>query len=71
MPRQESSALPGVRSAGARKPDASRRVIYAGIAGNSLIAICKLVAAVLTHSSAMLSEAVHSLVDTSNQLLML
>ena len=49
----------------------SRRVVYAGILGNLLVAATKFVAAWFTHSSAMLSEAVHSLVDTADQLLML
>jgi cation diffusion facilitator family transporter len=49
----------------------SRKVVYAGIAGNLLVAATKFAAAFLTHSSAMLSEAVHSLVDTGDQLLML
>jgi cation diffusion facilitator family transporter len=49
----------------------SRTSVYAALIGNILVAITKGVAAALTHSSAMLSEAVHSLVDCGNEVLLL
>lgn len=49
----------------------SKKVIYAALIGNGLIAVTKFMAAAITGSSAMLSEGIHSVVDTSNQMLLL
>jgi len=44
----------------------SKTAIYAAIGGNAAIAITKFTAAAFTGSSAMLTEGIHSLVDTGN-----
>jgi len=49
----------------------STRVVYAALAGNIAIAVAKLVAFAFSKSSAMLAEAIHSLVDSVDQILLL
>ena len=49
----------------------SKKAIYAALVGNALIAVTKFAAASYTGSAAMMSEGIHSLVDTGNQVLLL
>jgi cation diffusion facilitator family transporter len=50
---------------------ASKTPIYSALAANLAIAITKFIAASVTGSSAMISEGIHSLVDTLNEILLL
>jgi cation diffusion facilitator family transporter len=52
-------------------PHESRRAIVAAFLANLGIAVIKFVAFLVTHSSSMLSESIHSLADTGNQGLLL
>jgi len=49
----------------------SKKVVVAALVGNGMIAATKFGAALFTGSSAMFSEAIHSVADTGNQALML
>ena len=46
-------------------------VVYAALAGNLAIAVTKFAAAAITGSSAMLTEGIHSVIDTANEVLLL
>src|SRR6267378_3344311 len=45
--------------------------VWAALAGNLMVALAKFAAAAMTGSAAMTSEAVHSLIDTLNEVLLL
>ena len=51
--------------------EGSTKVVYAALAGNLLVAVSKFAAAAISGSSAMLTEAIHSTADCTNQLLLL
>ncbi len=51
--------------------ESNKIVVYAALFGNLAITLVKFVAAYITNSSAMLSEAIHSVVDTLNEILLL
>lgn len=52
-------------------PSGARRVVLAALTGNVAIAVTKFVAFAFTRSTAMLTEGIHSLVDSGNQALLL
>jgi cation diffusion facilitator family transporter len=47
------------------------KTVWAAVIGNLLVAITKFAAAIVTGSASMMSEAVHSIVDTGNEALLL
>lgn len=49
----------------------SKLSIYSALAANVLIAVTKFIAGSITNSGAMISEGIHSMVDTVNELLLL
>lgn len=48
----------------------SKKAVYAAITGNSVVMVAKFIAFMASGSSAMLSEAIHSFADVSNQSLL-
>src|SRR5437868_6144172 len=59
------------RGPGAKMAHTSIRVVIVALAGNTAIALAKFGAFALSGSSAMLTEAIHSVVDSVDQILLL
>ncbi len=51
--------------------EGSRKAVVAAMSANLAIALCKFLAWLVSGASSMLAEAIHSLADTSNQILLL
>lgn len=49
----------------------SKKAVLYAIVGNAILTVLKFGAAAVTHSAAMMNEAVHSLMDTANQIFLL
>ena len=54
-----------------KKEKSSKSVIVTALLANIFIALLKFIVAIITHSSAMIAEAIHSSADTLNQVLLL
>lgn len=54
-----------------KNENSSKSVIFTALLANMFIAILKFIVAIITHSSAMIAEAIHSSADTLNQILLL
>src|ERR1700676_1259857 len=65
------SSLSAPESRGYMAKSGTVLTVRAALAGNLIVALAKFAAAAMTGSAAMLSEAVHSLIDTVNEVLLL
>ena len=71
MLRQASAVAEAMKVQTSRSRSSSAPVVWAGLIGDILVTATKIAAALLTGSAAMTSEAIHTLVDAANEVLLL
>ena len=49
----------------------SKKIVVVGIVSNAIVTVLKFISALITTSASMMNEAIHSLMDTLNQLFLL
>ena len=49
----------------------SKKIVVVGIVSNAIVTVLKFTSALITTSASMMNEAIHSLMDTLNQLFLL
>ena len=59
------------KSQGANVSSGSKKIVVVGIVSNAVVTLIKFISAFVSTSASMMNEAIHSLMDTLNQLFLL